>query len=432
MAPLRCSRDCGWKGLLQDISAHTSLNCPKRQINCINLGTGCKWQGDARYLAKHVSVCPFEIMKEWISDVEESMAKMAKVINDQNHIIKRILDKSSDDVKNEIATAYPLFSEELNIPFRLNNIPEAIEISNTLKKKEKSIEEKKVNAIKFKSLSYHKSGVTSLTSSDKFLFSGSHDTDICVYDIENDYQMIKKLSGHDYTIWSLYHDGYNLFSGSADKTIKVWTMDDKAEVVRTGTLKSSDMHKIYSLCKGMHSSLLFSSSYKTIGIWDTVAMTLVNKIDAHDDSIWSIKSQENYLFSSSEDAKIKVWDQRNHSLIETLCQDPNNAVLSLALGGGYLFAGTQNATIDVWSSSTLEYITTLSSHSWEIWQLSVVGDYLISGSYDHSIKLWDLKDLRCKKTIPAHNSNVHALHSRKDDTFYSGGGDKCTNVWKLE
>jgi WD40 repeat protein len=77
-----------------------------------------------------------------------------------------------------------------------------------------------------------------------------------------------------------------------------------------------------------------------------------------------------------------------------------------------------------------EFVTELSGHNWEIWQLLYYNGFLFSGSFDHTIRIWDIKTFTCTKTLTGHNGYIHAL-SWNDQTLFSGSGDKSIKVWQL-
>lgn len=434
----RCKRNCGWKGFLQDLKYHND-SCPNRTVICFNFDYGCKWKGLSSSLPSHISSCPFESLKEWINKVELNMNTFSHIINKQNKTIRYLLDKlksyddssyNNNDIEEEQSNIQSLI-QDIPLPFT-RHIQTSQDIS--IPKSHFKDKKKELNIHLDHHIIPHKSGVTSLTSYQNLLFSGSHDSTISVIDTDNNHQIIKYLTGHQFTIWSLYHYPHNniLFSGSADKTIKLWNLGDQnqSDISLLKTLDSEDLLKVYSLSKGFSSSL-YSSTFKNIVIWDINSCKKIQTLKAHDQAIWSLKPFGNQLLSCSDDGTIKIWDQRKlDQCIESLTHE-DSQFLSLEVAGGYIFSGTNHSDIKVWSTSTYQYITTLKSHQWEVWQLIQMGDYLLSGSYDHTIKLWEIKDLGCKKTVNAHKGIIHSLHGFSKDIFYSGGGDKCVNRWKI-
>ncbi|CAG8779881.1 10654_t:CDS:1, partial [Cetraspora pellucida] len=127
-----------------------------------------------------------------------------------------------------------------------------------------------------KTLEGHTEGVQCLTLAQSTLASGSWDKSIIVYDLTDDYNIIRKLFGHTAGIISIEISSNEtlLFSGSVDKTIRIWNLN-------TGDC----LHRLYG-----HDG--------TVG-----TLTLIPQspfTDDQDDLYW--------LISGSNDTKIFVWD----------------------------------------------------------------------------------------------------------------------------
>ncbi|CAG8537485.1 7207_t:CDS:1 [Cetraspora pellucida] len=127
-----------------------------------------------------------------------------------------------------------------------------------------------------KTLEGHTEGVQCLALAQSTLASGSWDKSIIVYDLTDDYNIIRKLFGHTAGIISIEINSNEtlLFSGSVDKTIRIWN-------INTGDC----LHRLYG-----HDG--------TVG-----TLTLIPQSPFTDD-------QDNlyWLISGSNDTKIFVWD----------------------------------------------------------------------------------------------------------------------------
>lgn len=274
------------------------------------------------------------------------------------------------------------------------------------------------------------------------LFTGSHDTRIKVWDSQKEYAFVGELDGHDYTVWSLFLAEGKLYSGSADCTIREWelpTADTVAEGfsakhVRTIKIPAANS-KIYSVAVRGH--FLYAASYKSIYVWDLRIGEVAGILSGHLDSVWSVVIHENKLFSCSDDHSVRVWDLTTLSEIAHLQSDePDSRFLSLAVGCGYIFSGTQDAKIKIWSLATFDLLTTLSGHSWEVWQVALhPSGVLFSASFDHTVRCWMIPDspdqeFTCIHSSKAHKGYIHAiLVHPASSTLYSGSGDKSVKVW---
>ena len=74
-----------------------------------------------------------------------------------------------------------------------------------------------------RTISEHRTGVTSTLAIKDKLFSGSYEGLIRVFDFETG-QYIKSLSGHSLSVWSMCYDdeGDRMFSASSDDSIRVF------------------------------------------------------------------------------------------------------------------------------------------------------------------------------------------------------------------
>ncbi len=277
-----------------------------------------------------------------------------------------------------------------------------------------------------------------------FLFTGSHDTRIKVWDAQSGFDFVGELDGHDYTVWSLFLIDGKLYSGSADCTIREWELPPSqatsapyaAKHVRTIKIPAANS-KIYSICVREH--LLFAASYKSIYVWDLRIGEVAHVLSGHLDSVWGVTIHANKLFSCSDDHSVRVWDLTTFSEVHQLQSDePDTRFLSLAVGCGFIFAGTQDAKIKIWSLATYDLVATLSGHSWEVWQLALhPAGFLFSASFDHTIRCWTIPvenssplEFPCIFTTKAHKGYIHALlvHAQSSSLF-TGSGDKSIKVW---
>jgi WD40 repeat protein len=69
---------------------------------------------------------------------------------------------------------------------------------------------------------------------DKYMISGGRDAHLRVWDIENDYTMVKAIPAHNFAIYDIkFLEGVNMFAtASRDKTIKLWAGDDLDFILR--------------------------------------------------------------------------------------------------------------------------------------------------------------------------------------------------------
>ncbi|KAK5578457.1 hypothetical protein RB653_008128 [Dictyostelium firmibasis] len=286
-------------------------------------------------------------------------------------------------------------------------------------------------------------GITSLEVDDKYLFSGSHDTNINLYELGNGLESptdgISVFKGHQSTIWALKSDGKRLYSGSNDHTIRIWDLQRKR-------LKHTihDTTKIFSIAIA-NEKLIFSSSDNNIKCWNRKSNSstkLEHTLKGHIGGVNKIQIKDSILYSGSSDGSVIIWDLNTLKPIGSRI-DPTDKILSLQMiNSNTLVTGSQNCQIKFWDlrlspnrstnsssgSGDTPIVSLINAHKWEVWQLEMCGGYLFSGSFDHTIKIWDLNNFKNLSIISSHRSYIHALTSSSFHLF-SGSADKFIKVF---
>ncbi|EGG19977.1 hypothetical protein DFA_07091 [Cavenderia fasciculata] len=314
----------------------------------------------------------------------------------------------------------------------------------------------------------HQLGVTALTVDDTFLYSGSHDTSIKLYDMGR-LEPIHTLTGHAYTIWALKSNGSNrLYSGSNDQTIRVWNLkllkDNITDLIQeneiekekekyldetltTPPFSSSNstspiiISKPSPYCKKvietntkvfsieLKDRALFYSNGESISVLNNKTFDRMAELNGHLGGVNTMTVHGHHLLTGSNDKTVRVWDTNTMQCVTTR-EDPMARILSLAIvDQNTLATGSNLYHIRLWDLRSREVMNTIANaHKWEVWQLHMCGDVLFSGSFDHTIKTWDLRNLVQTKSLTGHRSYIHALTSSSFHLF-SGSADKSIKVW---
>ena len=89
-----------------------------------------------------------------------------------------------------------------------------------------------------------------------------------------------------------------------------------------------------------------------------MVLTVLGKLQGHDEIVWAVEVAGNRLLSASADKTIRMWDIDSRRC-EHVLEDHARPVLSLAVCGNKLFSGSYDYTIKVWSLDTLQRVRTL-------------------------------------------------------------------------
>ncbi|GAM23547.1 hypothetical protein SAMD00019534_067220 [Acytostelium subglobosum LB1] len=269
----------------------------------------------------------------------------------------------------------------------------------------------------------HQLGVTSLEVDDNYLFSGSHDSTIKMYNLDT-LKHVHTFQGHELTIWALLSDGKRLYSGSNDHKIRVWDLKRR----HCKSILREHNTKIFSLA--IKENVLISSGDETIKVWNKKTLVPMLDLKEHTRGVNTMSVHNHHLVSGSSDKTVKIWDLNTMQCVSTKENPATGKVLSMALVDCNTVAtGTDYLHINTWDLREHNKVNIIkNAHKWEVWQLHMCGGYLFSGSFDHTIKTWDLRNFQNQRTITGHRSFLHALTSSSYHLF-SGSADKYIRVW---
>lgn len=192
--------------------------------------------------------------------------------------------------------------------------------------------------------------------------------------------------------------------------------------------------RVISLCiPQANNKLIAGLADGTIKVWNIPNLTLELTMNAHRKSVESLCCTEKYLFSSSCDHSIKIWDMDKNFDLVTAMRDHVGEVNALCLTDktiGCLISASFDKTIKVWNLRTYKCLQTLEGHTKAVKTLAVSGSILFSGSNDGCIMVWNLKYMSCIFTIDAHDGWVKTL-ALKDKSLISGSFDYLIKEWDI-
>ncbi|GAV74579.1 WD40 domain-containing protein [Cephalotus follicularis] len=336
----------------------------------------------------------------------------------------------------------------------------------------------------------HTSYISSLIIAGKFIYSGSSDSGIRVWNHNN--PLDSELNNENLTN-SVVAEGKGavkslvvladklLFSAHQDHKIRVWKINNEpnqSKYERLGTLPTlgdralslllpknqiqirrhktstwvNHVDTVSALALSRDQTLLYSVSWdRTIKIWRTTDFKCLESVtNAHDDAINAVAlSDDGHVYTGSADRKIKLWKkkqgEKNHSLVDTL-EKHNSGINALALSvdGFVLFSGACDRSILVWEKDddgNMKVVGALRGHTKSILCLAVVSDLVCSGSADKTIRIWKGvdRDYTCLAVLEGHKAPVKCLAAATDSSnsydtshlLYSGSLDCDIKVWQI-
>eukprot|EP01060_Flectonema_neradi_P008694 TRINITY_DN161_c0_g1_i2.p1 TRINITY_DN161_c0_g1~~TRINITY_DN161_c0_g1_i2.p1 ORF type:complete len:2824 (+),score=698.40 TRINITY_DN161_c0_g1_i2:73-8544(+) len=154
----------------------------------------------------------------------------------------------------------------------------------------------------------HKNNVRSLLVVGRKLFSGSDDNTIKVWDTQNGH-LQQSWEDHTGGIHALaYACGKYVWSASEDKTIRVWNPDEEEPCVRV----LGHPHTGQINCLSLIGSLMWSSSWNIVFVWDPETLELKGQYKNHEGCINALlpvhQAVVSRVWSASNDGVINLWD----------------------------------------------------------------------------------------------------------------------------
>lgn len=248
----------------------------------------------------------------------------------------------------------------------------------------------------------------------RFLATGDEDKLIRIWDIPAK-RIRNVLRGHEQDIYSLdfSRDGRILASGSGDRTTRIWNMMDGSclHVLRITDANQKDPG-VTSVAISYDGRLVATGSLdKMVRVWDTHTGQLMEQLEGHRDSVYSVAfmPNENELISGSLDKTIKLWKLGTTANVNR----------------GFVHSGDRLAKnpCKMTFYGHKDFVLSIAcSHD---------GKWIVSGSKDRNIQFWDPKTGQPQFMLQGHKNSVIsvAVTSGGSPLFASGSGDNHARIW---
>ncbi|KAI7902293.1 WD40-repeat-containing domain protein [Cokeromyces recurvatus] len=246
----------------------------------------------------------------------------------------------------------------------------------------------------------------SFSPDSRLIATGAEDKQIRIWDIQTR-RIRNTLHGHEQDIYSLEfsRDGRILVSGSGDRTTRVWDMaDGTCQHVLHVTDAGQKDPGVTSVALSHDGRLVATGSLdKMVRIWDTHTGLLMEQLEGHHDSVYSVAFMPNSteLISGSLDKTIKLWKLGTRFGPNNSDKNPckrtftghKDFVLSIAccFDGKWIVSGSKDRTIQFWDPNTGQPHMMLQGHKNSVISVAVAMDgrpLFASGSGDNTARIW--------------------------------------------
>ncbi|XP_065836502.1 E3 ubiquitin-protein ligase TRAF7-like isoform X2 [Oscarella lobularis] len=234
-------------------------------------------------------------------------------------------------------------------------------------------------------LKFHRDTVQALVIGNGRVYSAGADTNIAVWG-EDSLEIKKTIEkAHKNIVSSLAVVGKYLFSASLAE-IKVWnalTLD------HLRTLEGLN-HWVRALAVDEQNEKVYSGAHNTIHTWLAHGdFSLCGKLDLSQGSIYSLVVTRQYLIAGTYNQNIHIYDINKQQHVKALFGHISSVTdLAVSLSGRFLFSSSLDATVQVWNLENMLPIQVLKRHEAGVNSVTIHEDHLLSASEDHEIKIF--------------------------------------------
>lgn len=205
------------------------------------------------------------------------------------------------------------------------------------------------------SLDGHKDPVYSLAIHQKRLFSGSVDRSIICWNSVNG-AFILEYIGHTDVVYVVSVFNNELYTGGRDAMVIKWSIND-GQLLKVFPENQPAAIRCFDFTD--------QSIYSGADDATVVQMDLSSGLSSHvyggrNQKLRSVVAWKNYIISSGEDSKIRLWDSTLNSIAESyMLVGHERPVNCLAIYEGTLFSGDSDAIIRQWNLTDLSNLSVL-------------------------------------------------------------------------
>jgi WD40 repeat protein len=241
----------------------------------------------------------------------------------------------------------------------------------------------------------HKDWVQSISCCDdnKTIASASNDESVRIWD-RNQEQSLQVLKGHTSYVWSvLIRSDHTVFSGSDDTTIRMWLIENAviADVVPAILQGHTDAVCALAVISD-NDTLISGSNDKTVRIWSTLKLILLRTLIGHIGIVWWVAIfPDRRIISACEDQTLRIWEHDTGKCLAELRGHRSDVRSVCCVNDSIFVTGSNDTTVCVWNCHSGIITQTFTGHTKPIICVAVSNDgVLVSGSRDQTIRHWGM------------------------------------------
>lgn len=260
--------------------------------------------------------------------------------------------------------------------------------------------------------------------------------------MDNNSQIFRIIDGptSSSSLTALANNDLHLYSSDNLGMITFWKKPELDEYVQVPSQSSTYLLSLLADNQYLYGGTIWEDC--SIKVYDKLNLDLKQTLVGPLGTIFSLTSDDHYLFSGSGDSRVIIWNKKDWSEVGSL-SGQRHFILSLAVDREYIFAGGIDDCINVFTRDDFSQVKSLEGHDSNILSLACDDKYLYSGSgelwwggpgsprppeFESAVRVWDKKDWSCVAVLVGHTDNVNAIAT--DNSFvYSVSDDSTLRIF---
>ncbi|TRY63041.1 hypothetical protein TCAL_00328 [Tigriopus californicus] len=204
--------------------------------------------------------------------------------------------------------------------------------------------------LKVRSKELHNKGIKCLSSTEDYLFTGSYDGSVRVWD-HSTWRAIATLTHHSDAVWDLKTFDRKLVSCGTDGRVCVLNIENESfpiiQMITTepeiaSNLDVSDKFVVTGYDNG------------NIAVWEAVLNDLrrIHTLEGHTQGVTCVKINQDVLASGSYDCRVRLWNI-SHGVCLALLQGHKDLVRSLDISHGRVVSGDFSGFLKIWDLTSI-------------------------------------------------------------------------------
>ena len=145
-------------------------------------------------------------------------------------------------------------------------------------------------------------------------------------------------------------------------------------------------------------------------------------------------SNSKWIFSSSADGSVKIWETASGKQIAEFFHGPNIGAIAVSSSGKRVISADEDGMIKVWDINTNKLLYYKNKHTKRIYEIKISADNILfaTASEDGTAKVWNLEDGKLIADLIVRTAGVWTIDfSPNGKNIVTGTGDNQCIVWDI-